>query len=230
MKIAVIGKNKKNVEIVKRNLKLFGQEIVTKNPDIVISHGGDGSFLYSERLYPGVPKIITRDNSICHMCAQGEHVELIDKLIKKQFTIIENNKLHAVIIKKRKKIIKTAVNDIVIRNDEQYHAIRFNLFIDKSQINNEFIGDGIVVATPFGSTGYYYSITKSSFQKGIGIALNNTTTKENKYKANKKIRFKLLRNSASLSVDNDKQIIKLNEGDVVEIKQSKLKYKLIKVK
>ena len=35
------------------------------------------------------------------------------------------------------------------------------------------IGDGLLVATPFGSSGYYRSITGGLFESGIGVAFNN---------------------------------------------------------
>jgi len=38
------------------------------------------------------------------------------------------------------------------------------------------VGDGILVATPFGSTGYYRSITGGQFTDGLGVAFNNVHT------------------------------------------------------
>jgi NAD kinase len=91
------------------------------------------------------------------------------------------------------------------------------------------IGDGIVVANTFGSTGYFKSITKKSFTKGIGIALNNTNTDmDSVLTENAEIRFELKRNNAGFSVDNDKKIIVLKPGDSVIIKPSVQRARIIK--
>ncbi len=230
MKIAVTGKDKEDVDSLKANIREYGFEVVDKDPNMVISFGGDGSFLYAERMYPGVPKLITRNKSICKRCADGEFKELMDRIAEKRYVIREYNKLKAVINKGKKQIERTATNDIIIRNLEQFHAIRFSLYSENKQINGEFIGDGVVAAGPFGSTGYYYSITKTDIKEGIGLALNNTTTKENHYTfKDKTIRFVLNRNSAGLSIDNDTDIIKLEPGDTVEISTSDDKSRVIDI-
>lgn len=232
MKIAVVGKDEKEVKKLKLDFTMLGHPIVSKNPDLVISFGGDGSFLFAERKYPGVPKIITRNKSICNKCIDLETSELSNHVHSKKFKIIEFSKLQVVVKRKGKKIEeRLASSDVIIRNLEQYHATRFNLFFDNSQVNGELVGDGIVVANPFGSTGYFYAITKKDFKKGIGVALNNTMTKENKYvfQNKKKVKFVLNRNSAGLSVDNDSKIIKLLEGDIVEITESKDKIRILNI-
>lgn len=233
MKIAVEGKNKIKTQILKENLKLFGYKVVEKNPDIVISYGGDGSFLYSERKYPGVPKLITRNDSICKKCVEGDHVELLDKIKTGKYKVKKYKKLETIIIKgkKKTKLKSLAVNDVVIRNIEQFHAIRFNLFIGNKKINEEYVGDGIVVATTFGSTGYYYAITKKSIFSGMGVALNNTMTQKNNHLAGSKtVKFVLNRNSAGLTIDNEPVMLTLTPGDCVEIKQSNKFFRLIQMK
>lgn len=232
MKIAVVGKEEKAVKRLKLDFAMLGYLVVSKNPDLVISYGGDGSFLFAERKYPGVPKIITRNKSICNKCIDLEASQLSSHVHSKKFKIVEINKLNVVVKRKGKKIEeKLASSDVTIRNLEQFHAIRFNLFFDNAQVDGELVGDGIVVANSFGSTGYFYAITKKDFKKGIGVALNNTMTKEDKYvfQNKKKIKLVLNRNPAGLSVDNDSKILKLVPGDVVEIRESKEKLKILKI-
>jgi NAD kinase len=231
MKIAVTGKYAKDVKGLKLNLKNYGYSVVEKNPDVAISFGGDGSFLFSEHKYPGVPKLVTRNRSICNKCVNGEFTELMKKISEKKYTLLKSPKLKALVNKGKKRINLLAVSDVIIRNVEQFHAIRFNLFSDSRQINNEMIGDGIVVANSHGSTGYFYSISKRSFKSGIGVALNNTMTKENYYIfKNSKIKFILTRDPASVSVDNQRKVVKLEPGDSVEIMLSTETSKIIKLK
>ena len=233
MKIAVEGKNKIKTHLLKQNLKLLGHNVVDTNPEIVISYGGDGSFLFSEKKYPGVPKLITRDESICEKCVEGDHMFLLDKIMAGKYSIKKYPKLETTIIRNGKRTVlkSLAINDVVIRNLEQFHAIRFDLFIGPKKIGKEYVGDGIVVATSFGSTGYYYAITKTSFNSGIGLALNNTMTKKNNHRlSSDKIKFVLNRNLAGLSVDNESKVLIIKPGDVIEIKKSKKVFRIIDIK
>ena len=46
-------------------------KFVKESPDAVISFGGDGTILLSERLFPGVPKLNVRDRGDCMSCEAG---------------------------------------------------------------------------------------------------------------------------------------------------------------
>ena len=65
LKVVVVGKDKRNIEKI---LKKYNLKLVKKNPDIVISYGGDGTILLSERLFPNIPKLFLRHSSICNKC------------------------------------------------------------------------------------------------------------------------------------------------------------------
>jgi len=122
-----------------------------------------------------------------------------------------------------------ATNDIVIRNAIPTHALRFKISINGKQIKDEFIGDGIVVATTFGSTAYFESITRKKFNKGIGVAFNNTTVKQPPLflNENAKIKVKITRGEAFLAADNEPKMAMLTAGKSVTITASKKKTKLI---
>ena len=80
MKIALVGKIKKDIKQLKRQIEFCGYEIVSRNPDVVISFGGDGSFLIAERRFPSVPKLPVRDKSICKRCNIGKLDRLLMRL------------------------------------------------------------------------------------------------------------------------------------------------------
>ncbi|MBS3081115.1 NAD(+)/NADH kinase [Candidatus Pacearchaeota archaeon] len=233
MKIYVIGKQKKEVEKLKRIIKELNYELNDKYPDIVLSFGGDGSLFIAERLYPGIPKLPVRDKSLCLLCNRLKLKNIIDKLLLDKFSITENNKIEGIIKKKNKSIRLIGMNDIVIRNNEPYHAIRFKVKVNKKmffKLPEEIIGDGIVASTALGSTGYFHSITRKKFKKGIGIAFNNPTQKIKPIKGkNLKAVFKLIRNTAEVSVDNNEKTYVMNKGDKIVIRESKEKYRIVKI-
>ncbi|MBI2196238.1 hypothetical protein HYU45_01355 [Candidatus Daviesbacteria bacterium] len=211
MKVLLTGKDSKDIESL---VKSLGLEIVATNPDVVISYGGDGTLLTSERVYPGVPKLPIRDSLICKKCPDHEEKVLLQELLASKLKLKEYKKLETTFFYRT----FTALNDFVIRNAQPMHAIRFQI----SNTNKLLIGDGIVLSTPFGSTGYFKSITGETFERGWGVAFNNTTQKIPPLflKDGDTITFKLGRGSATLSFDNNPDIFKIDEGSELQFKLS----------
>ncbi len=77
MRIALTGRNLVDLTNL---LTQYPAEIVTDNPDIVISYGGDGSLLGAERLYPGIPKCPIRDSRSAPKCEQHAESLILDSL------------------------------------------------------------------------------------------------------------------------------------------------------
>ena len=121
------------------------------------------------------------------------------------------------------------LNDIIVHNKDPRHGIRYRLSVDGKDIGHEVIGDGIVVATPFGSTAYFRSITDSFFDVGIGIAFNNSTEQFDHMiiSENGLIEMTITRGPAAVYADNHEKSIRLEEGNTVVIKKSTLCAKLI---
>ncbi len=221
MKVAVVSYYPKAIV---RECKKQGLKIVKKNPDVVIAFGGEGTFLYSEQIYPGIPKFLIGHPRL------SKNYEKIPKYIKKiknkQYKIEKAMKLEVKF--KNKKMI--GINDVNIHYRPPC-ALRFNVFINNKKINREIIGDGVVVSTPYGSSAYFHSITRRKFSKGIGVSFNNTMrlikpviTKENSV-----IKVKILRGEGTVSCDNRKSVT-FNKGDLIIIKKHSRTAKILRLK
>lgn len=210
MKILLYGKNSKNIEPLVKDL---GLEIVTSSPDVIISYGGDGTLLSCEREFPDIPKLPIRNSQFCNKCIDHEDKIVLEKLLKGKLKLQGHRILQTTFLYKT----FYALNDFVIRNSDPIHTIRFK--INEGKL---LIGDGIVVATPFGSTGYFKSITRQTFPKGFGVAFNNTTeaTTPLLLKENNEVSFNLVRGKATLSFDNSPEIFTIDEGSQLEFKLS----------
>lgn len=219
-RLAIVGKNKENVAALKHHLLLHGFVYDAKKPEFVVSLGGDGTYLYAERQYPSVPKLLVRDSSICNKCGEDVLDRIISKLKNSQYTIKECIKLDAFVNGKH---ALSCANDFILRNKRLTQAIRFSLAVDQRQIDDEMIGDGLVIATPYGSTAYYYSITKQHFKYGIGIAFNNLTRRMMSLVVGEDaaITIRMIREDAELAADNDKRVVAVREGDIIRVQRKK---------
>ncbi len=215
MKVLLFGNNTKNItELVTR----MGLDIVTKDPEVIITYGGDGTLLSAERQYPGVPKLPIRNSRVCKKCSNHEDEVVVKNLLEGKLLLKEHQKLETVILYKD----FYALNDFVIRNVEPTHTIRFKTSVSGDKL---LIGDGIVVATAFGSTGYFKSITGRSLENSKqrwGLAFNNTTEKVSPVypSSNEKIGFQLTRGRATLTFDNSTEVFTVDEGSEVIFKLS----------
>ena len=90
----------------------------------------------------------------------------------------------------------------------------------------------MLISTPYGSTGYFGSVVRKKFEKGLGLAFNNPVKKIKNRILNDKsvVNVKVLRGPGTLTVDCSKEIIKLKTGDIIRIKKSGKYAKLIQLK
>ncbi len=219
MRIAVIGKE---IEKLKKKIEEKGFEYDEKNPEMVICYGGDGTFLIGERVYPNIPKLLVKVSPTSNKGYQIKIDKVLKKFNKKEFIIKKIKKLKAVYQGTFETRSLIGVNDIVIRNSLPTEALRFKL--KTKNFNETFIGDGVVIATNYGSSqgAYFYSITRKEFKKGIGIAFNNVTKKQKSKTISKKdkIEIEIIRGPGVLVADNNRDYINLEKGDKIKIFQT----------
>ncbi len=215
MKVTVFGANKADIEPL---VVSMGFDIVDSNPDFVITYGGDGTLVRSEEAFPGIPKIALRDSAVCKKCSRVSNEEVLTAIKNNAYKTEQLMKMSATA--QGKTII--GMNDIIVHNADPRRGIRYTLAVNDTVINQQIIGDGVVIATPFGSTGYYRSITDSYFEIGIGIAFNNSTEQADHIviKEDSTVQFILTRGPAIVYADNKDENIELVEGDVVEIRKA----------
>ena len=223
LRFRIVAKDKAVAGKVRKTAVRLGLKPSDK-PEFIISIGGDGTFLRAERMFPGIPKLLIKDSDTCQRCDDLEYDDIFMCMAGDEFTIQKHMKLEGRLNSKK----FLAVNDFVVRNRLQMRAIRFSVIIDNKDIY-PLIGDGVVIASPFGSTGYFHSITKHRFTKGIGVAFNNVTTKIRHRILNKSsiVSVRLHRHDADLTVDNDLKIQTIKEDQTLIVKASDKYAKII---
>jgi NAD+ kinase len=222
MNVALIGDKQ---DLILPLLKDSGFNLVSENPQFVVSFGGDGTVMKAEGAYPSIPKIVLRNSLICKKCSSMSNEEVLDKVTKGEYIVENLIKLEAIV----KKQILIGFNEVMVHNHDPRSGIRYSLIINGKKLEKEIIGDGIVVATPYGSTGYYRSITDSFTEVGIGVAFNNSTEQADHMvlKDDSIIEFHLSRGPAQVYADNHHEFVEINDGDIVLIKKSAQTAKIV---
>ena len=151
----------KNVsKIVKEKLEIANFQIVEDNYDLAIAIGGDGSFLrmikntnFNENcLYIGI-------NAGTLGFAQEVNIEEIDKFIldlKDKNYKVENIGIQEIEIKTPDTISKQlSLNEMIVR-DMELNTANLKVLVEDVLLE-DFVGDGLLLATSFGSTAYNLS-------------------------------------------------------------------------
>ncbi|MDX1699447.1 MAG: NAD(+)/NADH kinase [Melioribacteraceae bacterium] len=141
------------------DFKIFKDEDLAKNCDIVVSIGGDGTLLhtaYLSRNYD-TPLLGVNFGKLGYLAEfeTGKIDELIDYLKSGNMIIERRNALEAKCITEDYPDLY-AINDIVIDRGKYPKMIEISIKIDNEYVAT-FSADGIIIATPTGSTGYSLS-------------------------------------------------------------------------
>lgn len=154
------NKKSDNIANIVRTKLLDNGLIESDKYDMAIAIGGDGSFLRmmhdtnfnSEVIYAGI-------NAGTLGFAQEVPIDRIDDFVKD--IKIGNYKIDSIGIQKTKVVTKAgesnfnSLNEILVR-DKDLKTVVLNIYIDNVFLEN-YHGDGILVATSFGSTAYNLS-------------------------------------------------------------------------
>ena len=144
--------------------------------DLAVVLGGDGSMLSAARHLAahGVPLVGVNQGRLGFMTdiAFSRMRETIELLLSGRYTIGERTMLEAQVLRGEKEIFATqALNDIVVNKGGTGRMIEFLVHID-GQFVYDLRSDGIIVATPTGSTAYALSSNGPILQPNVpGIAL-----------------------------------------------------------
>lgn len=219
MKVAVFGKE---VRKLKKKVEEKGFEYDKENPNVVICYGGDGIFLIAERVYPGVPKVLVKKSPTSNKGHDIKIEKVLEKFKRGEFEIQKIKKLKAVYQGAFERRELLGVNDIVIRNSLPTEALRFR--VKTKNFDKKFIGDGVVVATSYGSSegAYFYSITRREFKRGFGVAFNNVTERQDALILSEKevLEVRIIRGPGILVADNNRDYINLERNDKIKIFQT----------
>ena len=195
---------KSNIGEIDPAIKIKEMKTELPDADFLVCFGGDGTILHAAKDASsfGVPIVGVNMGSVGFMAEleQGELLQLT-RLISGEYSLENRMLLDVRVIREGRVIFRsTALNDAVITKGAVARVIDLQVYGDKILISNVF-GDGVILATPTGSTAY-------SLSAG-GPIVEPTKT-------------------AYLSVDGGKAF-KLFSGDTVEVSRSRRCLCLVKL-
>ncbi len=128
--------------------------------DLMIAIGGDGTMLYAGNLARvcDVPLFGINRGRLGFLAdvSPDEMLASVDHILKGEYTIESRLLLEAELQKRDATIAATALNDVVLQRRETGRMVDIEASI-AGQFVNTHSGDGLIVATPTGSTAYALS-------------------------------------------------------------------------
>ncbi len=211
--------------------------------ECLISLGGDGTFLRAARycFKKGIPLMGINVGNLGFLAEVNldDFKNAIDKLLADNYKI-EQRMLLELELYRCGKIIKEsdfpfiALNEFTINRNLMSKIIDLEILINNFRFIN-FRADGLIIATPTGSTAYSLSaggpIVEPNNQVIIltPLCAHNLFTRSMVLNIKNKIeiQIKTKNDNDCLSIDGIKQKISIKSGDILKIKKSELKLNIV---
>ena len=169
-KIVIVGRRedvrvREPMSVLTEHLKKAGATLLDKkaiaDADLVMSIGGDGTMLYASRLTRefGTPILGINRGRLGFLAdvLPEELISSVDKVLAGDFTTDSRLLLEARLERSSgDNIVGYALNDIVLQRRETGRMVDFETRVAGQYVNTHS-GDGLIVATPTGSTAYALS-------------------------------------------------------------------------
>lgn len=136
-------------------------EVLPQRLDLIFVIGGDGTLIRAARdtAQKNVPLIGVNLGTLGYLCELEEATVYgaIDQIMDGQFVLEQRMRLSGAPVRSGRQLPRqAALNDIVIHRSGALQLVSLIVYVN-GQYLNRFDGDGVIVSTPTGSTGYNLS-------------------------------------------------------------------------
>lgn len=215
---------------------------VPKETECVITLGGDGTLIRAARdlAGSGLPIIGINLGGLGYLTQigrDGDPKELLDALLQDQYVIEPRMMLKGCVYRNGERISEDiALNDIVLAREGEFRVLKFELYVD-GQFLARYGADGMVVATPTGSTAYNLSAGGPIAQPDGELLIltpvcpHTMTSRTMVLSPKSVVRIRIPENSYGsriVSFDGDTQL-SLEPGDYYEIEKSEMVTYVVKL-
>lgn len=223
------------------NIQLSDLKQELPTADALICFGGDGTILHASKAAAeyGLPILGVNIGTVGFMAElESSEIPLLSKLASDDYILDERMMLQVRVFRECKCIYEeTALNDAVITKGAVARVIQASVKCDGIEVMN-FSGDGVIIATPTGSTAYSMSAGGPIVEPAANsivitpICAHETNSRGIIVSSNRCVEIsagRIARRNAILSVDGGKAF-RVFSGDVIRISQASVKTILLKLK
>lgn len=247
--------NRNNVELVieEKFLKILYEEKIVERPyntfsshkdldpsfDILISIGGDGTILRAATFVrdSGIPVLGVNAGRLGFLAkVQKENIEsFLQIVLEKSYTISERTLLTIEASPSNPNIdINFAMNEVAVSRKDTTSMVTIETFLNGEYLNS-YWADGLIIATPTGSTGYSLSCGGPILTpdvKGLvvtPIAPHNLNARPLVIPDNTEITLKVSGREEQYLVSLDSRIISVNNNSIIKIKKTPFNINMVEI-
>lgn len=224
-----------------QHVPLYDLQTELREAEALICFGGDGTILHASKaaMRRGIPILGVNIGTVGFMAElESGEMELLAKLAKDDYSVDERMTLYVRLIHEGRVIYRdNALNDAVITKGAVARVIQTSVLLDGVEAMN-FSGDGIIAATPTGSTAYSMSAGGPIVEPQADnivltpICAHNLQPRSLVAAPHRKVEIQIgrvNRRNAFLSVDGGKAL-RVFGGDRILLEVGNQKTKLLKLK
>ncbi len=228
-------------EIVKKEYKTFqSYKELDSSFDIMISIGGDGTILRAATLVrdSGIPILGINAGRLgfLAMVQKDEIAQFLQFVIEKKYTISERSLISLSSSPEISEIedINFAMNEISVSRKDTTSMITIETYLD-GEFLNSYWADGLIIATPTGSTGYSMSCGGPILTPNVAslvitpIAPHNLNARPLVIPDDTEIRLKISGREEQYLVSLDSRIASVKNESILTIKKTPFKIKMVEI-
>lgn len=211
------------------------EQLIAK-ADVVISFGGDGTMLETLELVrkSGIPVLGVNTGRLGFLATvyKEDLSKAIQLLVKEKYTLDKRELIEWSNQPAESGPINYALNEVTIHKKESSAMINIDTYVDGIFLNSYF-ADGLIIATPTGSTAYSLScggpimVPDSENFIITPIAPHNLNVRPIVISNHKSISFKVSGRTDSFNVSLDSRSINLATGPELIIQKANFRFNLI---
>ena len=214
---------------------------VAKESDLILSIGGDGTFINAVRTgFREKTPLLGVNMGKLGFLTEMEKKDLnssIKDLLDEKFIIEKRIMLHIDVYKDNELFaINHAINEVVLSKANISKVLRVNFYLDDEFVDS-FPGDGMIVSTPTGSTAYSLSAGGPIVQPDLNNIIVTPICPHMLYSRSyimsddKRIKFKITQTrdrESVVTIDGDETYL-IKDGDWIEVYKSDYYLNMIKM-
>ena len=194
--------------------------MVPENTECVITIGGDGTLIQAARDLAGrgIPMVGVNRGHLGYLnqiSRQEDIAPVMDALLEDRYQLEKRMMIQGTAFHDKEPVLSDiALNEIAVTRQDPLKVLRYSVYVNDEYLN-EYAADGVLVATPTGSTAY--NLSHSLNARSIVLAPED------------RIEIRLLNSGQVVSFDGDSSM-ELSAGDSICIECSHLETVMVKLK